>query len=273
MDILVTLNQNYLPQLKVMLTSLYVNQPEVRCNIYLLHRNIPDKALADLQAGLDRLGYQLIPTLVNEKLFEGAPITRQYPQEMYYRLLAAQLLPQNLKRILYLDPDILVINPLEKLWNLELGSYLFAAAAHTGKTELANNVNKLRLGTESDYFNSGVLLINLERCRREIRPMEIFAYVKENPAKLLLPDQDILNALYSQRILEIADSRWNYDARNFGNYLVRSHGEMDMAWVMRNTSILHFCGKAKPWKKHYTYRFGLLYRHYMRLTEQYQKRS
>ena len=277
MDILVTLNQNYLPQLKVMLTSLYLNQPKVRCHIYLLHRNIPENELADLQAGMDRLGYQLMPTLVNEKLFEGAPITKQYPQEMYYRLLAAQLLPQNLKRILYLDPDILVINPLEKLWDLELGGYLFAAAAHTGKTELANNVNKLRLGTESNYFNSGVLLINLERCRREIRPTEIFAYVKENPAKLLLPDQDILNALYSRRILEIADSRWNYDARNFGNYLVRSHGEMDMAWVMQNTSILHFCGKAKPWKKHYTYRFGLLYRHYMRLTEQYlevrQKRS
>ena len=59
---------------------------------------------------------------------------------MYYRLLAAQLLPEDLDRVLYLDPDVLIINPLEKLWSLGLDENLFAAAAHTGKTEIANNV-------------------------------------------------------------------------------------------------------------------------------------
>nr|WP_243005008.1 glycosyltransferase [Hungatella effluvii] len=35
---------------------------------------------------------------------------------MYYRLLAPHLLPEPLEKILYLDPDILVINPLRSLW-------------------------------------------------------------------------------------------------------------------------------------------------------------
>lgn len=268
MDILVTLDKNYLQQLKVLLTSLYINHPKVHCNIYLLHRNIPDDELDCLGTGTGRLGYALFPIRVNEELFEKAPVTKQYPQEMYYRLLAAQFLPEELERVLYLDPDILVINSLETLWSMDMGNNLFAAAAHTGKTELANNVNRMRLGTETDYYNSGVLLMNLNLCRREVKPDEIFTYVKAHPAELLLPDQDILNALYSNRILEIDDAIWNYDARNYSNYLVRSHGEADLEWVMHNTSVLHFCGKAKPWKKHYTYRFGVLYRHYMSLAEQ-----
>ena len=83
--------------------------------------------------------------------------------------------------------------------------------------------------------------------------------------ELLLPDQDLLNAMYGDRILSLDDSIWNYDARNYNNYLLRSAGEQNIAWVMSHTSILHFCGKAKPWKPNYFYRFGLLYQHYIQL--------
>ena len=81
---------------------------------------------------------------------------------MYYRLLAPHLLPGHVHRILYLDPDTLVINPLRPLWDMDLNGNLFAAAAHTGKTELANSINQLRLGTDHNYFNSGVLLMDLD---------------------------------------------------------------------------------------------------------------
>ena len=39
-----------------------------------------------------------------------------------------------------------------------------------------------------------------------------------------------------------------------------------MDWVFTHTAVLHFCGKAKPWKPGYHRRFGPLYKHYMRLT-------
>ena len=113
---------------------------------------------------------------------------------------------------------------------------------------------------------SGVLLMDLERARKEIHAEELFSYVKEHAKELLLPDQDVLNALYGRRILEIDDSIWNYDARNYNNYLLRSAGVCDMDWVMENTAVLHFCGRAKPWQKGYIHRFGVLYKHYMALT-------
>lgn len=265
MNILVSLDQNYIPQLKVLLTSLYLNNPGVSFQIFLMHRKIPETVLQRLSEDIHKLHWELHPVAVDESLFRNAPVTKQYPQEMYYRLLAGQLLPEDLSRILYLDPDILVINPLQDLWETDIGQVLFAAAAHTGKTELANNVNRIRLGTNYDYYNSGVLLINLERCRNEIRPEDIFLFVREHAQELVLPDQDILNAMYSTRILPLDDILWNYDARNYHNYFVRSLGEADMQWVMSHTSILHFCGKDKPWKPNYRRRFGILYLHYDQL--------
>lgn len=108
--------------------------------------------------------------------------------------------------------------------------------------------------------------MDLERARKEIHAEELFSYVKEHTKELLLPDQDVLNALYGRRILEIDDSIWNYDARNYNNYLLRSAGVCDMDWVMENTAVLHFCGRAKPWQKGYIHRFGILHKHYMALT-------
>lgn len=268
-DLLVTLNERYLPQLRVLLTSVSLNNPGERFRLYLIHRGISRQNLDILGEQCARLDITLCPLTVDAALFANAPTTRQYPQEMYYRLLAGQLLPQELERILYLDPDILVINPLRPLWETELDGRLFAAAAHTGKTEIANDVNRIRLGTEHKYYNSGVLLINLSACRQEIHPEELFRYAEEHAKELLLPDQDILNVLYGSRTLELDDYLWNYDARKYSSYLFRSSGEADVDWVMAHTAILHFCGRAKPWKRVYNHRFGLLYKHYIRLADRF----
>lgn len=264
--LLTTLDENYLPRLQVLLTSLAVNNPGERFHLILLHSGIPEKALEAVCRQCSAHGYAFTPVCVADTLFQGAPVTRQYPKEMYYRLLAPHLLPEQLKRVLYLDPDILVINPIRPLWETDLQGNLFAAAAHTGKTELANSVNQLRLGTDQAYYNSGVLLMDLEAGRREIVPQEVFRYVERHRKELILPDQDVLNAMYSEKILPLDDVLWNYDARNYTNYLLRSGGVCDLPWVMEHTAILHFCGKEKPWKTKYIHRFGILYRHYEQLT-------
>lgn len=265
MCLLTTLDQNYLSQLQVLLTSLVVNNPGEAVTLVLLHSAIPEERLSSIRNQCDACGYSFCPIRVDDRLFQGAPVTRQYPKEMYYRLLAPHLLPREIKRVLYLDPDTLVINPIRPLWETDLKGNLFAAAAHTGKTELASGVNQLRLGTEGDYYNSGVLLMDLEAGRREILPQHLFDYVARHGRELILPDQDVLNALYNQRILPLEDALWNYDARYYRSYLLRSGGLYDLRWVMAHTAILHFCGKEKPWKPKYIRRFGILYQHYAQL--------
>lgn len=265
MELLVTVDKNYIPPLQVMLTSLYMNNPGEKVELYLLHSRLQEKELEPLEKQCGRLGYKFFPVKIEDSCFSQAPVTKQYPREMYYRLLAPCFLPQKLHRILYLDPDILVINSLRPLWETDMKGRLFAAAAHTGKTNLANNINQVRLGTTHKYFNSGVLLINLDQGRKEILPEEIFQYAGEHAKELLIPDQDILNAVFGSRTLELDDYLWNYDARNYSTYLLRSGGVCDMDWVMGNTGILHFCGKTKPWQAGYIHRFGILYKHYMQI--------
>ncbi|HJB29137.1 MAG TPA: glycosyltransferase family 8 protein [Candidatus Blautia faecavium] len=265
MELLVTVDKNYIPPLQVMLTSLYMNNPGEKVELYLLHSRLQEKELEPLEKQCGRLGYKFFPVKIEDSWFSQAPVTKQYPREMYYRLLAPCFLPQKLHRILYLAPDILVINSLKPLWETDMKGRLFAAAAHTGKTNLANNINQVRLGTTHKYFNSGVLLINLDQGRKEILPEEIFRYAGEHAKELLLPDQDILNAVFGSRTLELDDYLWNYDARNYSTYLLRSGGVCDMDWVMGNTGILHFCGKTKPWQAGYIHRFGILYKHYMQI--------
>lgn len=264
--ILVTLDKNYLSQLQVLLTSIYINNPNETVELYIMHSSIPQNLLDIVEQQCNTYGYKLTSVTVDSSYFDNAPVTGQYPQEMYYRLLAPHLLPKNLDRILYLDPDTLVINPLRPLWEVDMNGCIFAAAPHTGKTELANNVNRARLGTNHKYFNSGVLLINLYAGKDEIVPDDIFNYTAKHYRELLLPDQDILNVMYGTKTLELDDYIWNYDARNYKNYMLRSSGEADMNWVMEHTSILHFCGKSKPWKQGYIHRFGVLYKHYAQIT-------
>lgn len=249
------------------MTSADLNNPGTQFDLYLLHSGLSEAEIESVRRSAERAGNGFFPVKVDEKLFDGAPVSRQYPKEMYYRFLAGKMLPREINRVLYLDPDILIINPLLPLWKLDMKGELFAAAAHTGKTELANSVNRLRLGVNHDYYNSGVLLMNLEEIRKAVIPEEIFSYVEKHGKELILPDQDLLNALYGDEIIPVPDELWNYDARNYNNYLLRSGGAYNLPWVMEHTAILHFCGKAKPWKTYYTNRFGMLYRHYMQIAE------
>lgn len=271
--LLFTLDANYLPQLHVLLTSIRLNNPGETFRIFLMHRGLTQSELLQAARRCDAYGWTFVPVRVEEALFAEAPTTAQYPQEMYYRMLAAQLLPPTLSRVIYLDPDTLVINPLRPLWETDLDGRLFAACAHTGKTEIVSSVNRVRLNVTHDYFNSGVLLMDLTACRREIRPEALFAFVREHASTLLLPDQDLLNSLYGSRVLPLEDVIWNYDARDYLGYQLVSGGRVDLDWIMAHTAILHFCGRAKPWRPDYRYRFGVLYKHYQQLTRHEMARA
>ena len=269
MNILLTLDKNYLPPMRVLLTSLFLNNPGERFHIYIAGDGLEEGALP--RALCNRFGAELTLLSVGDSLFAAAPANRYYSRAMYYRLLAAQLLPQELDRALYLDPDMLVIGPLRDLYDTDMGESLFAACIHRGLVDLSTPVNRVRLHTQDaeGYFNSGMLLMNLPKMRARIDPSSIFDYVDRNAALLVLPDQDVLNALYADAILPLDERLYNYDARKYSEYLVASQGKCDMAWVMHSTRILHFCGKRKPWKKTVTGRFLALYRHYMALEKLY----
>ncbi len=261
-NILVTLNSTYLKPLKVMLQSLFLNNPHKNFNIFIMHTELKPDELHSLEQFVHGNGSQLFNILVDGKHFQDAPVLMHYTKEMYYRLLAFKFLPKDLDRILYLDPDILVLNSVDALYEMDLEDYLFAAASHE-KISI-KEINQIRLlPYELDtYYNSGVLLMNLKAHRKVIKEDDIFKFVEENKKKLILPDQDILNALYSKYIKKLDETIYNYDARFYNYYKLISNDQLDMDYVINHTVFLHFCGKKKPWKQNYSGRFHALYKHY-----------
>lgn len=112
---------------------------------------------AELAAFCKHLKMAYHPVMVKQSLFENAPVTDRYPTTIYYRLLAHQMLPQDLHKILYLDADILCINDLSPLYSTALGNNLFASAIHASLTNTTDVINKIRLQNfgADGYYNSG----------------------------------------------------------------------------------------------------------------------
>ncbi len=265
MNILVTLNANYLKPLKTMLTSLFLNNPNEVFTVFIMHSSLNNEQVDDVKSLVEVHGSKIENIKVSDESFKGAPILFHYTKEMYFRLLAHKLLPENLNRILYLDPDILVINPVREFYNMELGDNLYAAAFHDIGSII--EINKIRLHPYKidAYFNSGVLLMNLMLLRKEADENVIYKFIEQNKQKLVMPDQDVLNAVYAKKIKSLDERIYNYDTRYYNYYKLATNGLWDMDEIINKTVILHFCGKNKPWHKRYSGKFHALYKHYEKL--------
>ena len=134
---------------------------------------------------------------------------------------------------------------MQPLYELPLEDHLYAAATanHSKLTEVTTVINKVRLKNyESEgYFNSGAfLLMNLTQLRQEVKEKEIAAFIQKNQLNLFLPDQDILNGLYGDRILGIPDQLYNYDVRKNRTYETISIGHWDLGLGHRSYCIAAF---------------------------------
>lgn len=270
-NLLFVIDDGYVDQLKVTLYSIKQHMPEASMAIYLMQKT-PLHRDQELSSFCHALNFSYYPILVDKDLFKGAPTTDRYPDTIYYRLLAHEFLPADLKRILYLDADILCLNPFNSLYTMDLGDHLYAAASHNSDGKLLDLVNKLRLQNfemDSSYYNTGVLLMNLPAIRHTVKSSEIFAFIEKNRNLLILPDQDVLNGLYADKVTPIPDEIYNYDARYSLIYQVKSNNAHNLDWVIQHTVFLHFAGRDKPWKPNYNSRYAALYKYLERQSKRF----
>ncbi len=270
MNILVTLDAGYLSPLTIMLRSLVDNH---RCelDVYVMNSSLTKKHLKQVRDNVEAYcgsqavqGLRLIDVKVDQAMLQDAPITDRYPQEMYYRIFAARFLPEHLDRVLYLDPDMVIINSLTELYEMNMGGDWFAAASHVGK--VLEKINEIRLQSEEPgpYINSGVMLMNLKELRKHQDERQVFDYIEKNKELLILPDQDVISALYGGRIREIDPYRYNMTERLL---MVQLPGTelADMKWICDHCAVIHYCGRNKPWKEHYIGKLDIFYHWYARI--------
>lgn len=265
--VLVTLDALYLRPLCVMLRSLAARTPERDFRVFVLHSSLTPADLDAVRRAIEGCRMTLEEIRVSGGGLDGAPTTDRYPREMYYRIFAAQVLPPELDRVLYLDPDVLAINPVEKLYATPMGDALFAACSHVHAS--LRKLNELRLGMKKDapYINSGVMLLNLSRLRREQHPETVQEWLAEHKS-LFLPDQDVISTLYGDRILLLDALQYNLGEKFYLSCQLRprsvAEGRPDLAWVRQNTVLIHYCGRNKPWKPRYIGELGVFYDEFLR---------
>ena len=270
MNLLFCVNRKFLTLFVSCLTSIARSGGYGHYDAYVLHSDFD-------QPQIDALGRDFAGTVdfhfvrVPETLFDGFPETSRYPKQIYYRLAAHLLLPEDLERILYLDVDTVIINPLKSLYEMDFEGNYYVGCTHT--RELLTKLNQARLHSEKavSYINTGVLLLNLPALRENVRLEDIRDYTNERKRALILPDQDILTALYGDKV-KLADTmRFNLSDRILAFYNAdRSHDKVDVDWVRRNSAVIHYCGKNKPWNGNYTGVLGVFYRELMEKGYQYR---
>ena len=183
--------------------------------------------------------------------------------ESYLRILAADLLGDDIGKILYLDCDLVVLDSLRELWETDIGGHSLAAAP-----DLYGGFRREALGmpAESAYVNAGVLLLNLARWRRE-RIAERLARFIEDHGELTFHDQDAINAVLHGSI-RLLNRRWNVQAQMF-RATRRAVGDAFAAIreACRNPAIVHYAGPEKPWRFRVSVAQRRCYFRYLSLTD------
>ncbi len=260
-DILYCINHSYTGLLMTNLYSLKRLSGLDRLDVHVIHRDLDETDMRRIRA-LENGNTSISFIRFDAGLLNGSPTTSRYPLEIYFRLFAPILLEKNIDRILYLDVDTICINSLVELYNTDIEDYYFAGCTHTKR--MLTRINAIRLGMGSGskacYINTGVMLMNLSRLRSEWDPDRIFAFIRDRGQTFVLPDQDIIMALYGSRIRLLDTLRYNLSDRILRlNNISMDSRRMSLDDVRRQTCLIHYCGRSKPWKEHYMGRLGVFY--------------
>ena len=101
--------------------------------------------------------------------------------------------------------------------------------------------------------------------RKNITLKEILDFIQKKIKYLLLADQDVINVLFADKLMKIDERKFNLDEKTFTYYTKQSskNQRINLDWVRKNTVIVHFNGKHKPWNEpDYKGKLGEFYERY-----------
>ncbi len=197
-----------------------------------------------IQRANARLHVRLLTSVLHR--LQHAPVRGHLSSAAYFRLFLTELLPAALSRVIYLDSDVIVCRPIEELWWTPLDGKPMAGVLKPRATEAI----EVGLQSEADYFNSGVMLIDLDAWRRLDVSRRALDFVQHHPGRIHGHDQPALNHVFAGAWKRL-DFRWNQQFKFF----VHTAGYLGVpASALRELRtrpfIIHYTTGSKPW--HYS---------------------
>lgn len=172
----------------------------------------------------------------------------------YARLLLPEVLPSQVDRVLYLDSDLVVVGniseSLEQAWNESLEDTSRSRPAPLYAVQEGDGGHLRSLGfSSSRYFNSGVMLLNLEEWRKKNYSAGLIELALRRSREFLWHDQDVLNIFFQNNWADLPTEL---------NRMVGNHDGTGLVY--------HFNSQLKPWFTGYPDQSAEIYARYREKT-------
>jgi lipopolysaccharide biosynthesis glycosyltransferase len=244
MIVATAIDREYVEPSSVLLSSIAQNGQIDDAELLIYGLGLTSRDRDNLAKSCGRLAKNL--SFVDLKSVEGRlknlTTTLTVPSVVAYaRMLVPPMLPASASRLLYLDSDTLVTGNLRPLFETDLGDAIVTAVQDPTApwVDLSFRTDVLGLADPHYYFNSGVLLIDVNKWKDEQITEKLFALLERLPPGTRLPflDQDLLNAVLHGRWLQV-ERKWNFFAT--GDDFEKNKDE---------AVVMHFASGKKPWFK------------------------
>lgn len=240
--IVVSSDDNYAQHLGVMAASLLENttQPD-RCHFFIIDGGINPRSRAIIEDEISKRKGKLDFLNVDQAIYANFPIRRGLSSAAYYRISIPDLFDETVRKVIYLDCDLIVKDDIVGLWSFPL------AGKHIAAVEDISNSTFLTSGVpQKEYFNSGVMVIDLHRWREDNIPEKVRDEINRQANKIN-NDQDALNCVLHSTWTRLP-LRWNLQSGLYRAKNQRKHFTAeDIDLALWDPGIIHFIGWAKPW--------------------------
>lgn len=253
LPILFATDVGYVPHLAAALFSLLLNNNNLHIRVIIFTTALPKNDRYKLQALCGKFEVPVEFIYLKDNLFDGLILNHHFKKSNYYRLFAADLIEE--EQCLYLDADIIVTHSIFELASVYLGESYLAAVENPG----FNRHIDLGMHHESKYFNSGVMLINLEKWRSKNLRDKVISFVKDKTESIHFVDQCGLNGIVNGEWIEL-NAKYNCQT-----YMLSIH-KFYSCRASQLPVIIHYTGSSKPWHLNNTHPYKKLYWHYRNQT-------
>lgn len=261
MNILIASDDNYVPPASVLIKSLCENCSQ-KVEIFYLFDSLKHRNYKRLVNDVERWGGTIHCIEVNDSCFDNVPVCAHFTKETYFRLLATELLPDTVDRILYLNPDIIVTKDICEFYEQSFvsnGEEKALIACEDAAISYDKKVYSiLNMPDNVRYFNAGVILMNMRKLRQLDYKEAIFEFIYSKGKELRYLDQDALNAFYFDKTV-FCEEKYNLLLCN-----VSANSKK-----ISDAYILHFAGPHKPWKVGYKHGARETYIYYTKKSGRY----
>ena len=198
MNIVYSSSDSYCEIAGISILSLLEHNRNVKeLNLYLIDNNISKinkQKLEGMTASFGRtLTYLKHPDIENRSATEIN--VGRWNISTFYRLFLPSMLPETVKKVLFIDCDTLVMQDLSPLWEMDMeDKWLYGVDDCRGAAYRTN----LGLKPEDNYINNGVLLIDLEAWRKNKVEDMFLQYIRENQGDITFVDQGVQNGVLSK---------------------------------------------------------------------------